>query len=64
MLTLAAPQTLTPYPTEALLDVYLPAVPRRTAFPGRTAPFDLTRARTLLRFDPTHLWPLSERKLP
>jgi hypothetical protein len=27
------------------------------------APFDLTRARTLLRFDPVHVWPVEERRL-
>jgi nucleoside-diphosphate-sugar epimerase len=64
VVALAAPQTLCPYATEALLDAFLPAVPRRTTFPGRTAPFDLTRARALLRFDPTHLWPLQQRDLP
>lgn len=63
VVTLAAPQTLCPYPTEALLDAFLPGVPRRTTFPGRAAPFDLTRARALLRFDPSHVWPLVERRL-
>ena len=64
VVALAAPQTLCPYPTEALLDAFLPQVPRRIPFPGRSAPFDVTRARALLRFEPTHLWPLAERKLP
>ena len=49
-------------PTEVLLDRYLPDVPRRTGFPGRTAPFDLTRARTLLGFDPIHLYPVPVRE--
>lgn len=60
---LAAPVTLCPYPTEDLLDAYFPEVPRRAPFPGRMAPFDLTRARTLLRFDPVHVWPVEERRL-
>ena len=64
VVTLAAPQTLCPYPTEALLDAFLPRVPRRAVFPGRSAPFDVSRARALLRFDPQHPWPLTERKLP
>lgn len=50
----AAPETLAPYPTEWLLDSFLPKVPRRTRFPGRTVPIDLTPARRLLGFTATH----------
>src|SRR5262249_37955714 len=39
---LAAPLTLCPYPTEALLSAYLPDVPLRRELPGRTVPIDLT----------------------
>lgn len=63
VVTLAAPTTLAPYPTEQLLDAFLPHVARRTRFPGRTAPFDLTRARDLLGFTPQFGWPIDERDL-
>lgn len=62
VVTVAAPTTLAPYPTEQLLDAFLPDVPRRTSFPGRTAPFDVSRARDLLGFAPRFLWPLDERE--
>jgi nucleoside-diphosphate-sugar epimerase len=60
VVSLAAPLTLSAHPTEALLDRYLPDVPRRDRFPGRTAPFDLALARKLLAFDPVHLFPVEE----
>jgi nucleoside-diphosphate-sugar epimerase len=63
VVTLAAPLTLAPYPTEQLLDAFYPHVPRTTRLPGRSAPFDLTRARALLDFSPQHLWPVEEREL-
>ena len=63
VVTLAAPLTLAPYPTEQLLDAFFPHVPRTTRLPGRCAPFDLTRARDLLDFSPRHLWPVEEREL-
>jgi nucleoside-diphosphate-sugar epimerase len=56
VVTVAAPTTLAPYPTEQLLAAYHPDVPRRCAFPGRTAPFDLSRAHDLLGFDAGILW--------
>ncbi len=46
----AAPRTLVPYPTAALLDRFHPDVPRRIEFPGRTVPIDLAPARELLGF--------------
>jgi nucleoside-diphosphate-sugar epimerase len=61
VVTVAAPITLAPYPTEQLLAVYHPDVPRRRAFPGRTAPFDLGRARELLHFEAELLWETEER---
>ena len=61
---LAAPDNLTPYPTEALLDAYLPDVPRRRPLPGRTTAMDLTRAEAVLGFHAEHLWPVQPRDLP
>jgi hypothetical protein len=61
VITVAAPTTLAPYPTEQLLTAYHPDVPRRCAFPGRMAPFDLGRARELLHFDAELLWETVER---
>ena len=49
-----APDTLAPYPTEELLERFLPEVPRRAPLPGRTVPVDLTAARTLLGFAAEH----------
>lgn len=61
---LAAPLTLAPYPTGALLDAFLPHVPRRTVFPGRRAPLDLARAEHLLSFRAEHELPIAEHELP
>ncbi len=61
VVTVAAPNTLAPYPTEQLLAAYHPDVPRRSAFPGRSAPFDLRRARELLHFEAELLWETEER---
>lgn len=60
VVTVAAPNTLAPYPTEQLLAAYHPDVPRRAAFPGRMAPFDLSRARDVLRFSAEILWETEE----
>jgi nucleoside-diphosphate-sugar epimerase len=60
---LAAPETLCPYPTEALLDRFLPGVPRRASLPGRSSPVDVSRAERVLRFVPVHLWPVTEMAL-
>jgi nucleoside-diphosphate-sugar epimerase len=49
-----APETLAPYPTEALLARFLPGVPRRAPLPGRAVPVDLTAATTLLGFAVEH----------
>jgi nucleoside-diphosphate-sugar epimerase len=61
---LAAPLTLAPYPTGALLDAFLPYVPRRTPFPGRRVPLDLARAEHLLSFRAEHEQPVAARELP
>jgi nucleoside-diphosphate-sugar epimerase len=52
----AAPETLAPYPTEELIERFLPEVPRRAPLPGRAVPVDLTAARTLLGFTAEHLF--------
>jgi nucleoside-diphosphate-sugar epimerase len=59
----AAPENLSPYPTEALLDAYLPDVPRRRPMPGRTTAMDLTRAEAVLEFRAEHLWPVEPQDL-
>jgi nucleoside-diphosphate-sugar epimerase len=61
---LAAPQTLCPFPTEALLDRYLPEVPRRRSLPGRTVPIDLSRAEQLLGFVARSPFDIKEAALP
>jgi nucleoside-diphosphate-sugar epimerase len=53
-----APETLAPYPTEELLDRFLPGVARRAPLPGRTVPVDPTAARTLLGFAAEHEYTL------
>jgi nucleoside-diphosphate-sugar epimerase len=59
VLYVAAPVTLAPYPTEWLLNRYLPDVPRLRVFPGRTVPIDLKPARDLLGFVAEHVWPVA-----
>jgi nucleoside-diphosphate-sugar epimerase len=53
----AAPETLAPYPTQDLVDRFLPGVPHPD-FPGRSVPIDLAPARKLLGFAAEHLWPV------
>lgn len=60
----AAPETLAPYPTEQLLDRFLPGVPRRKAFPGRECPIDLRRAEQVLDFRAAHVVAFESRDLP
>ena len=59
----AAPENLSPYPTEQLLAAYLPRVPRRRALPGRSTAMDLTRAESVLGFRAEHLLPVRPRDL-
>jgi nucleoside-diphosphate-sugar epimerase len=59
----AAPENLSPYPTEALLDAYLPDVPRRRPMPGRSTAMDLTRAEAVLGFHAEHVLPVQPRDL-
>ena len=60
----AAPRTLSPFPTEALLDRYHPHVERRRPLPGRTVAIDLEPARRLLGFEAHHELDIIERPLP
>ncbi|MGC5013542.1 NAD-dependent epimerase/dehydratase family protein [Streptosporangium sp. DT93] len=60
VLYVAAPQTLSPLPTEYLLDLCHPGVPRRRRFPGRTVPIDLEPASALLGFTARHVHPVAE----
>ncbi len=60
---LAAPHTLVPYPTSRLLDLFYPAVPRRTIFEGRVAAIDSRKAQSLLRWSAEHVWTTEERDL-
>lgn len=62
-LYLAAPETLSPYPTEDLLTRYLPDVPRRRALSGRTVPIDTSAATELLGFTPEHLYDITPADL-
>jgi nucleoside-diphosphate-sugar epimerase len=61
IVSVVAPTTLAPYPTEQLLDAYHPDVPRRRAFPDREAPFDLRRAHDLLHFSAELVWDTEQR---
>ncbi|WP_127504397.1 NAD-dependent epimerase/dehydratase family protein [Actinoplanes solisilvae] len=63
VLYVAAPETLSPRPTEWLLDRFHPGVPR-PAFPGRTVPIDLGPARDLLGFTAEHIFPIASRAAP
>jgi nucleoside-diphosphate-sugar epimerase len=63
VVVLAAPNTLAPYSTAQLLDAYHPTVPHRTTFEGRMAPIDVSRARSVLGWEPDHLWTTGERDL-
>lgn len=61
---IAAPDTLAPYPTEDLLDAYLPEVPRHGTFPGREVPIDRNAAGHLLGFHAKYPWPQQTLPLP
>ena len=62
-LYVAAPETLSPYPTEDLLARYLPDVPRRRALSGRAVPIDTSAATKLLGFTPEHLFDITPAEL-
>jgi len=59
VIAVAAPNTLVPYPTEGLLDKYLPEVPRRRHCADNEVPLDLRRAKTILGFEAEHVWATS-----
>ena len=61
---MAADTTLTPYPTEDLLDRYGRDRPRLRRSVGREVPIDLTLARTLLGFRVEHLLDIEPAPLP
>jgi nucleoside-diphosphate-sugar epimerase len=56
MITVAAPETLAAQPTEDLLELFFPQVPRRAPLPGRAVPWDTSEATVLLGFEPVHLF--------
>ncbi|MHB1598180.1 MAG: hypothetical protein ACYCXY_04690 [Acidimicrobiales bacterium] len=58
---LSAPETLAPYPTEALLDSFHPDVPRRAPLPGRTTPIGSSRASAMLGRCTAHVLGIEER---
>ena len=60
----AAPRTLSPYPTEDLLRRFHPGVARRSPLPGRTVPLDLADAHKILGFTAEFEYEVSERPLP
>lgn len=62
-LYLAAPETLSPYPTEDLLARYLPDVPVRKPLSGRAVPIDTAAITTLLGFVPEHLYEITPAEL-
>ncbi|MDQ1715581.1 MAG: hypothetical protein QOC60_1526, partial [Frankiaceae bacterium] len=64
VINVAAPQTLSPYPTAQLLDAFMPNVPRRRALAGHDVPIDLSRATQLLGFTARHVWQQETADLP
>ena len=54
-LYVAAPDTLSPYPTADLLARYLPGVPVRAPLPGRAVPIDTSAATAALGFTAEYL---------
>jgi nucleoside-diphosphate-sugar epimerase len=63
-LYLAAPETLSPYPTEDLVARCFPGVPVRSPLPGRTVPIDTSAAGSLLGFTAAHLFDITPAELP
>lgn len=62
-LYLAAPETLSPYPTEDLVTRYLPGAVRRAPLPGRSVPIDTSSARELLGFAAAHIFEVTSAEL-
>ena len=63
-LYLAAPETLSPYPTEDLVARYLTGAEVRAPLPGRTVPIDTSAARSLLGFEAAHHFEINPAELP
>jgi nucleoside-diphosphate-sugar epimerase len=61
VLYVAAPETLSGYPTDWLVERYHPGVPYRPV-PGRTVPIDLAPAVEVLGFRALHPWPVPPRQ--
>jgi nucleoside-diphosphate-sugar epimerase len=64
VLYVAAPETLSPYPTEDLVARYLPGVPVRAPLPGRSVPIDTSAASSLLGFTAAHHFEITPAELP
>lgn len=62
-LYVAAPETLSPYPTEELVARYLPGVPVRSPLPGRSVPIDTSAATAALGFAAAHLMDITPGEL-
>jgi nucleoside-diphosphate-sugar epimerase len=58
VINVMAPDTYSPLPTAELMARYYPSTPLRRPLVGREVPFDVTRCRELLGFEPEHLLPL------
>jgi nucleoside-diphosphate-sugar epimerase len=62
-LYVAAPETLSSYPTEDLVARYLPGVPVRAPLPGRAVPIDTAAATALLGFTAAHHFEITPAEL-
>jgi nucleoside-diphosphate-sugar epimerase len=62
-LYVAAPETLSPYPTADLVARYLPGVPVRAPLPGRSVPIDTSAATALLGFTAEHHFEITPAEL-
>lgn len=60
----AAPQTLAPYRTEALIAAFHPGSPLRRPIPGRDVPIDVRAAERLIGFAARHVVELDLEPLP
>jgi nucleoside-diphosphate-sugar epimerase len=58
VINVMAPDTYSTVPTADLMARYFPSTPLRRPLVGREVPFDRTRCRELLGFEPEHLLPL------
>jgi len=60
----AAPRTVVPFPTEALLDRFHPGAERHRPLPGRTVAIDLEPAKRILGFEAHYELDIADRPLP